>query len=132
MHLLWIQHIVIGIRVYPDIPVRMGVLLFTCKTFFCFNPCTALLKYHCCAAVLFNLQQIQTQCYCRALMLAFTPVFYIQSTNAMDYNWSLCFLLASLYFAGRRNIFLAALTLVLATGCRITAILFILPLYLSL
>lgn len=113
----------------PGHPVPEWVYYFLpVKHSFAFNLCTALLSTI--AVLLFYLicNKYKLNATAGALMLAFTPVFYIQSTNAMDYNWSLCFLLASLYFAGRRNIFLAALTLALATGCRITAILFILPL----
>ena len=105
--------------IYYLLPVRHS---------FVFNLCTALLSTI--AVLLFYLicNKYKLNATAGALMLAFTPVFYIQSTNAMDYNWSLCFLLASLNFAGRRKIFLVAFMLALATGCRITAILFILPL----
>lgn len=113
----------------PGHPVPEYVYFFLPQRHsFAFNLCTALLSTI--AMVLFYLicKKYKLNATAGALMLAFTPIFYIQSTNAMDYNWSLCFLLASFYFAGRRKIFLVAIMLALATGCRITAILFILPL----
>lgn len=60
--------------------------------------------------------------------LAFTPVVYINSTNAMDYTWALGFSLMALHFISKRNIFLAGGMLALATGCRITAGAMYLPL----
>ena len=60
--------------------------------------------------------------------LAFTPVVYINSTNAMDYTWALSFTLMAMYFISTRNILLAGGMLALATGCRITAGAMYLPL----
>jgi hypothetical protein len=62
-----------------------------------------------------------------ALMLAFTPVFYIQSTTAMDYNWALCFILASFYYLGKRHYFVSAVMIALAAGCRLTSLTLVVP-----
>lgn len=61
------------------------------------------------------------------LMLAFTPLYYINSTNAMDYTWSIAFMTGTLYFVLRRNMILAGILLALATGCRITSLALLLP-----
>ncbi|MBK7964724.1 MAG: hypothetical protein IPK10_05155 [Bacteroidetes bacterium] len=59
--------------------------------------------------------------------LAFTPVIYINSSNAMDYTWALGFILLSGYFISKKNIILAAGMLALAVGCRITSGAMLLP-----
>lgn len=56
-----------------------------------------------------------------ALALAFTPVVYLHSTDAMDFVWSLPFLIASLESAVRGRAGLAGALLGIATGCRITS-----------
>lgn len=53
--------------------------------------------------------------------LAFTPVVYIASTNAMDYTWAMAFILVSFYFLLLEKPALAGMALGLATGCRITS-----------
>lgn len=97
-----------------------------------FNICTVLLSTL--AVVFFFLicERYKLNAFTGAVMLAFTPVFYIHSSDAMDYNWSLCFLLGSFYFLGRRWIFLSAFFLALAIGCRITAGIALIPFLLYL
>lgn len=92
-----------------------------------FNICTALLSTL--AVVFFFLicERYKFNAVAGALMLAFTPAFYIHSSDAMDYNWSLCFLLGSFYFLGKRWVLLAAFFLAIATGCRITAAVAVIP-----
>lgn len=63
-----------------------------------------------------------------AFMLAFTPIFYINSSNSMDYTWSLAFMLGALYFTLRQQGIAAGLLLALAAGSRITSLAFLLPL----
>ena len=112
----------------PGHPVPEWVYYFLpVKHSFAFNLCTAMLSTI--AVLLFYLicKKYKLNAIAGALMLAFTPVFFIQSTNAMDYNWSLCFMLAALFFAGKRNMILTSIMLGLAIGCRITAVLFIIP-----
>ena len=67
-----------------------------------------------------------------ALALAFCPVVYVNSVNAMDYVWALAFLLGALCFAIRGRPVVAGLFLGLATGTRITSAAAILPLGLLL
>jgi|SRR5688572_2123608 len=61
------------------------------------------------------------------LALAFTPVFYINSTNIMDYNWALSLVLISFYFLVRRKILYSGIILGIACGFRITAGAMVLP-----
>lgn len=56
-----------------------------------------------------------------ALTFAFTPVVFIHSTDAMDFVWSLPFLIASLESAVRGRAALAGALLGIATGCRVTS-----------
>jgi len=61
------------------------------------------------------------------LVLAFTPLVYIHSTNAMDYSWALGFSLLSAWLISRSNILSAAAMIALAAGCRITAVAMLIP-----
>jgi hypothetical protein len=53
--------------------------------------------------------------------LAFTPVYFINSTNIMDYTWALSLVLISFYFLISGQLVGAALFLGIACGFRITA-----------
>lgn len=55
------------------------------------------------------------------LCLAFTPVFYINSTNNMDYVWACSFIILSLYYLLNNRLLLTGLFLAIAIGCRITS-----------
>jgi hypothetical protein len=67
-----------------------------------------------------------------SLALAFTPVFYIASTTTMDYVWAITGVLGAIYCALNNERAASAVLLALATGCRITSGLFLLPLILFL
>ena len=55
------------------------------------------------------------------LCLAFTPVFYINCTNNMDYVWACSFIILSLYYLLNNRLLLTGLFLAIAIGCRITS-----------
>jgi len=59
--------------------------------------------------------------YWCGLALAFTPIVYINSSNAMDYTWAMAFILISGFYISKKNILLAGGMLALAIGCRITS-----------
>ncbi|MFM2156037.1 MAG: hypothetical protein RL516_786 [Bacteroidota bacterium] len=61
------------------------------------------------------------------LGLAFTPIFYINCTNNMDYVWACSFIILSLYYLLNNRLLLTGLFLALAIGCRITSGAAILP-----
>jgi hypothetical protein len=62
------------------------------------------------------------------LALAFTPVYFINSTNSMDYVWGLTLVLAGTACILRDQIPAAAVCLGLAIGCRLTSGAMLLPL----
>ncbi|HKA24396.1 MAG TPA: hypothetical protein VKF80_05410 [Candidatus Eisenbacteria bacterium] len=66
-------------------------------------------------------------CFWAALALAFTPVFWIHTTDAMDYSWALGLAMLALAFAVYGRAVLAGTALGLAIGCRITTAVLILP-----
>jgi hypothetical protein len=84
------------------------------------------------AAVLFlmlSLKKINCRNYLLAgLFLAFAPAFYMNSSNIMDYNWTIALVIFSFYNVLRGNIINAAIFLGLACGFRITAGAMLLPL----
>ena len=61
------------------------------------------------------------------LMLAFTPIIYMHSTDCMDYIWALAFILMAYYWLLNDRVPWAAIMLGLAVGCRITSIVMVLP-----
>ncbi|MFN0188727.1 MAG: hypothetical protein ACKVQV_08505 [Bacteroidia bacterium] len=65
--------------------------------------------------------------YWCAVALAFTPIVFINSSNAMDYTWAMSFVLLSGYFISKKQILLAAGMLAFAVGCRITSGAMLLP-----
>ncbi len=65
--------------------------------------------------------------YWCAVAFAFTPIVFINSSNAMDYTWAMGFVLLSGYFISKKQILLAAGMLAFAVGCRITSGAMLLP-----
>lgn len=57
----------------------------------------------------------------------FVPVIVINSINLMDYMWALCFLLGAFYFAHEKKIILAGIFLGVSVGCRMTGVIYGLP-----
>jgi hypothetical protein len=55
------------------------------------------------------------------ITLAFTPIIYINSTNAMDYTWALSFIMMSFYFLLKKNPVISGIFIGLAAGCRLTS-----------
>jgi len=62
-----------------------------------------------------------------AMALAFVPVVYINSVNAMDYIWALGFIMVGLYFLSDRKYWLTGLMIGLAIGSRVTSGVFLIP-----
>ncbi len=62
------------------------------------------------------------------LAIACTPVIYIASTTSMDYLWALMFMLFAFDRALRGQSLLAGILVGIATGCRFTSFLMVLPL----
>jgi hypothetical protein len=62
-----------------------------------------------------------------ALAFAFVPVVYISSTYTIDFMWSEAFVLISFYFLLKEKFYLAGIFLGLATGCRITCGVMLVP-----
>jgi hypothetical protein len=73
------------------------------------------------------LQHLQIKWWWAAVSLAFTPIFYINCTNNMDYVWACSFIIISLYFLLTNRLLLTGLFLAFAVGCRITSGAAILP-----
>jgi hypothetical protein len=97
------------------------------------NGLTALMS----AAAIFFFLLILREFGCRdillaALALAFTPVFFINSTVSMDYVWALAFALGSFYFALKGRAVISGLFLGAAVGCRITSAAMFVPVALLL
>lgn len=61
------------------------------------------------------------------LLVAFTPVVYINSTNDMDYTWALSFILISFWGICRQKPITAGVFLAMAIACRITSGAMIIP-----
>jgi len=66
-------------------------------------------------------------CFWAALALAFTPVFWIHTTDAMDYSWALGLGMVALALAVHGRAVLAGVALGSAIGCRIPTAILIVP-----
>lgn len=61
------------------------------------------------------------------LPLAFSPLFYINSVNSMDYVWALTFILASFYYCITGYNIGAGILLGIAVGARLSSLAFLIP-----
>ncbi len=74
------------------------------------------------------LRKIQLQgAFLAAVLFCFTPVFYIAGTYTIDFAWTIAFVMASFYFLLDRKFVLSGILLGMATGCRLTSEIFLLP-----
>src|SRR6185436_18878655 len=60
-------------------------------------------------------------------MFCFTPVFYIAGTYTIDFAWTIAFVMISFYYLLDQKLILSGIFIGLATGCRITSEVFLLP-----
>lgn len=60
-----------------------------------------------------------------SLVFSFVPIIYLNSTIAMEYNWSLFFLLGSVYYLLQKNLWLSALLCGLMVSTRFNNIIFL-------
>jgi len=67
------------------------------------------------------LQHLKLEWKWATLSLAFTPIFYINCTNNMDYVWACSFIIISIYYLLNNRLLLCGLFIALAIGCRITS-----------
>ena len=65
--------------------------------------------------------------FAATLMFCFVPVFYIAGTYTIDFAWAIAFVLGSFYFLLDRKFVLSGILLGMATGCRLTSEVFLLP-----
>lgn len=61
------------------------------------------------------------------VLFGFFPLFFINSTNTMDYLWALLFIMLSWYLLLKRRVPLAALCLGVSVGFRLTSCIFAVP-----
>ncbi len=88
----------------------------------CFNLLTLIISTAGIAFFIFSLKKLNISSYNTAgIALAFTPVIYINSMNAMDYTWAMAFVLIAFYFLISCRMILAGIFLGCAIGCRITS-----------
>ncbi len=87
-----------------------------------YNFLTVLLSTAAIAFFMLTLRKLQITNYLWVgVALAFVPVVYVNSTNALDYTWALSFLMMSFYFIVCNNYWIAGMFIGLAVGCRITS-----------
>src|ERR1051325_1953 len=113
----------------PIYPVAESIyLLFPHGNYFAYNFVSALFSA---IAVLFFALSLRVlgskRCLLLSYTLAFIPVFYISSTYTIDYCISLAFVMMSFYALLKDSAGLCGLLLGLATGCRVTSLVFLLP-----
>lgn len=103
-------------------------LLLWKKGAFAFNLLTAIFSTAGIAFFILSLKKLKCENYLiAAIILAFIPVVYVNSTNAMDYLWALAFIMAGFYFLLTDFLILTGIFIGLAVGCRITSAAMLLP-----
>lgn len=113
----------------PGHPVQEYLYAFLpIKDAWAFNLCTAVMSTFCVLFFYRICKKLNAPAFAGSIMLAFTPVFFVNSSNDLDYNWALCFMLAAFYFALDKKNMVAAICVGLAVGCRITSGAILLPL----
>ncbi|MBK5285109.1 MAG: hypothetical protein JJE25_06870 [Bacteroidia bacterium] len=65
--------------------------------------------------------------YLAGFVFAFTPVVFIHSTDTIDYMWATAFIMLSFWMMEKNKLIFSALMLGLATGCRITSLVMLMP-----
>ncbi len=74
------------------------------------------------------LKKIQLKgAFAAALMFCLTPVFYIAGTYTIDFAWTVAFVMVSFYYLLDRKFIVSGIMLGMATGCRLTSEMFLLP-----
>ncbi len=62
-----------------------------------------------------------------SLLFCFTPVFYIAGTYTIDFAWTVAFVMMSFYYLLDQKFLVCGIFLGMATGCRLTSEIFLLP-----
>jgi hypothetical protein len=92
------------------------------------NGATALLSVLAATYFALTLKRLGSRDYLvGALAFASVPIIYINSTNSMDYVWSLAFLLGSFYSILGAKPLCAGLLLGLSIACRLTTVVLLIP-----
>lgn len=115
---------------YP-FPEFLYTLVYN-KPYWCINLLSVLFTVGCCLYLFRILKFLKMKfSFFTSIVFSFVPIIYINSTVAMEYNWSLFFLLGSVYYLLKKNIWTSALFLGLMISARFNNIIF-LPALLSL
>ncbi|MFN5345750.1 MAG: glycosyltransferase family 39 protein [Bacteroidota bacterium] len=97
-----------------------------------YNLCTLLVSSFGLYFFIRILQHLKLEWKWATLSLAFTPIFYINCTNNMDYVWACSFIIISVYYLLNKRFLLTGLFIALAIGCRITSGVAIVPMIIFL
>lgn len=102
------------------------------KPYWCINLLSVLFTAGCCLYLFKILNFLSVNlAFLISITLSFVPVIYLNSTIAMEYNWSLFFLLGSVYHLLNKKLWLSALLFGLMVSARFNNIIF-LPAFLFL
>jgi hypothetical protein len=113
----------------PGHPVQELILAYLpLITPFAYNGLSAIFSAIACLFFALVMKNLSFRYYISAgLVLAFIPVFYINSVCTIDYCWAAAFIMISMYFLTKEKLIAAGIFLGIATGCRITSALMLIP-----
>lgn len=115
---------------YP-FPEFLYALVYN-KPYWCINLFSVLFTVGCCLYFFRILEFLKMKfSFFTSIVFSFIPIIYINSTVAMEYNWSLFFVLGSVYYLLKKNFWISALFFGLIVSTRFNNIIF-LPALLSL
>ena len=106
----------------PGHPVQEIIYSLMPKQAFVFNLLTLLISTGGIIFFMLALQRLKIENYLSAgIAIAFVPVIFINSANALDYMWAFAFSMASFYCLLGNNFLVCGILIGIAVGCRITS-----------
>ncbi|PWN67809.1 hypothetical protein [Chryseobacterium oncorhynchi] len=130
---VWHEEHIYNVSRFPGYPFSEFIysLIYDCP-YWCINLLSVLFTVGCCLFFFRILEFFKIKLsFLISLVLSFTPIIYINSTVAMEYNWSLFFLLASVYSILNKKLWAASIFFGLIVSTRFNNIIF-LPAFLFL
>lgn len=96
------------------------------KPYWCINLLSVLFTVGCCLYLFKILNFLKANhAFLITITFSFVPVIFLNSTIAMEYNWSLFFLLGSVYYLLKKNLWISALFFGLMVSARFNNIIFL-------
>lgn len=124
---IWSEEHIYNVSRFPGYPFSEFIFsLIYDWPYWCINLLSVFFTVGCCLCFFRILEFFKIKLsFLISLVLSFTPIIYINSTVAMEYNWSLFFLLASVYSILNKKLWAASIFFGLIVSTRFNNIIFL-------